>query len=73
MHILDHLVAGLAFETASQRTEAIRAAREAALADEAGKALDATLTALGAPPRPPVIKPIVLVRRTPARARAQAR
>jgi indolepyruvate ferredoxin oxidoreductase, beta subunit len=73
MHILDHLVGGLAFETASQRSEAIRAAREAALADEAGKALDATLVTLGAPPRPSVVKPIALVRRTQARAGAHAR
>ena len=56
-HILTHLaVAGT--ENAAGCANAIRAAREAALADEAGKALDAALAAHGAPPRPLEPQPI---------------
>jgi indolepyruvate ferredoxin oxidoreductase beta subunit len=56
-HILDHLAErGASIET---RTEAIRQAREAALADDAGKALDAALVRHGAPPRPALSRPIV--------------
>ena len=51
MHILDYLLgAGV---------DAVRDAREAALADEAGKKLDETLVRHGAPPRPVVARPIV--------------
>jgi indolepyruvate ferredoxin oxidoreductase beta subunit len=53
-HILEHLVDGGGFATAA----AIREARDAALADEAGKALDQVLTRHGAPPRPIVAQPI---------------
>ena len=42
---------------------AIRATRTAALADDAGKALDATLLSHGAPPRPVRPQPIRFVRR----------
>jgi indolepyruvate ferredoxin oxidoreductase, beta subunit len=42
LHIVDHLTS----------TEAVRAAREAALADEGGKALDQALLAHGVPARP---------------------
>jgi indolepyruvate ferredoxin oxidoreductase beta subunit len=48
MHILDHLT------TAG----AVREAREAALADEGGRGLDAALVRHGAPPRPVVAQPI---------------
>jgi indolepyruvate ferredoxin oxidoreductase, beta subunit len=51
LHIVDHLAAGAA--PVAARAEAVRAAREAALADDAGRALDRTLVAHGAPPRPP--------------------
>ncbi|RLJ65216.1 DUF6537 domain-containing protein [Sulfurisoma sediminicola] len=43
-HILEHLAAA--------KPETIRAARDAALADEGGVAFDKALTAAGAPPRP---------------------
>ena len=39
-HIVDHLASGDAFATPAARAAAIREAREAALADEGGKALD---------------------------------
>ena len=42
---------------------AVRAARDAALADDAGKALDATLVQHGAPPRPVKAVPIHWVRK----------
>jgi indolepyruvate ferredoxin oxidoreductase beta subunit len=57
---LAHIVAHLAASDAGT----IRAAREAALADEGGKALDRTLVAHGAPPRPVVPQPVRFVRKT---------
>jgi indolepyruvate ferredoxin oxidoreductase beta subunit len=55
LHVLDHLArAGRPDEAA----DAAAAAREAALADDAGKALDATLVQHGAPPRPDKAVPI---------------
>ena len=54
LHIVDHLAATAA--PAAERAGAIRNARDAALADEAGTALDRTLVAHGAPPRP--VKPV---------------
>jgi indolepyruvate ferredoxin oxidoreductase beta subunit len=60
LHVLDHLAHGGRAEDAAQ---AIRAAREAALADDAGKALDATLVQHGAPPRPVKAVPIRWVRK----------
>jgi len=57
LHVIRHL-ASPAFGTAAERTEAIRRAREAALADDAGKALDKTLHELGAPPRAIKAQPI---------------
>ncbi len=56
-HILVHL-AGAEDRSAAARAQAIREAREAALADEAGKALDRTLAEHGAPPRPAKAQPI---------------
>jgi indolepyruvate ferredoxin oxidoreductase beta subunit len=50
-HILDHLT--------SAGATAVREAREAALADEAGKTFDETMTRHGAPARPAVARPIV--------------
>jgi indolepyruvate ferredoxin oxidoreductase beta subunit len=59
LHVLDHLApAGDA--------AAIAAARNAALADDAGKALDATLIQHGAPARPVKEQPLRFVRRIPA-------
>lgn len=57
-HILQHLAAGPA--------AAVRGAREAALADDAGRALDQALVAHGAPPRPPREQPLRFYRRRPA-------
>jgi indolepyruvate ferredoxin oxidoreductase beta subunit len=60
LHVLDHLAHG---GRADEAAKAIHAAREAALADDAGKALDATLVAHGAPPRPVKAVPIRWVRK----------
>jgi indolepyruvate ferredoxin oxidoreductase, beta subunit len=57
---LAHIVTHLATSDAA----VIREAREAALADEGGKALDRALVAHGAPPRPAVAQPVRFVRRT---------
>jgi indolepyruvate ferredoxin oxidoreductase beta subunit len=57
LHVIRHL-ASPAFGSVAERTLAIRRAREAALADDAGKALDKTLNELGAPPRPIKTQPI---------------
>jgi indolepyruvate ferredoxin oxidoreductase beta subunit len=56
-HILTHLAVA-STKNAAESARSIRAARDAALADEAGKALDAALVAHGAPPRPPKPQPI---------------
>jgi indolepyruvate ferredoxin oxidoreductase beta subunit len=60
LHVLEHLARG---GIASEAAQAVRAAREAALADDAGKALDATLVQHGAPPRPVKAVPIHWVRK----------
>jgi indolepyruvate ferredoxin oxidoreductase, beta subunit len=60
LHVLDHLAQG---PSAQQCALAIAAAREAALADDAGQALDAALVQHGAPPRPVKEQPIRFVRR----------
>ena len=61
LHVLDHLAdagSGTSFASHSLRAEATAAARSAALQDEAGKALDQTLAAHGAPVRPVKAQPI---------------
>jgi indolepyruvate ferredoxin oxidoreductase, beta subunit len=58
-HVLDHLAQGV---NASAAAQAVALAREAALADDAGKALDATLVQHGAPARPVKAVPIRFVR-----------
>lgn len=60
LHVLDHLAHGGRAEDAAK---AVREAREAALADDAGKALDATLVQHGAPPRPVKAVPIRWMRK----------
>lgn len=60
LHVLDHLAHG---GRAEEAAKAVRAAREAALADDAGKALDAALVQHGAPPRPVKAVPIRWVRK----------
>ena len=63
LHVIDHLATAGSFADDSARAAAIRAARTAALADDAGNALDATLVSHGAPPRPVKPQPIRFVRR----------
>jgi indolepyruvate ferredoxin oxidoreductase beta subunit len=65
VHIVEHL-AETSGTSAAARAEAVRQAREAALADEAGTALDATLVHHGAPPRPAIAQPIVWTRKRAA-------
>ncbi|MDB5958602.1 indolepyruvate oxidoreductase subunit beta family protein [Ramlibacter sp.] len=60
LHVLEHLARG---GVPMEAARAVRAAREAALADDAGKALDATLVQHGAPPRPVKAVPIRWVRK----------
>lgn len=62
LHVLDHLAVGGRAESAAV---AVAAAREAALADDAGKALDATLVQHGAPPRPVKAVPIRWMKQRP--------
>jgi indolepyruvate ferredoxin oxidoreductase beta subunit len=65
LHVLDHLAQG---GVPQQAAAAVAAAREAALADENGKALDAALVQHGAPPRPVKAQPIRWMRKPPAAA-----
>jgi indolepyruvate ferredoxin oxidoreductase beta subunit len=60
LHVLHHLALG---GLPADAARAVRAAREAALADDAGKALDATLVQHGAPPRPVKAVPVRWVRK----------
>lgn len=62
LHVLEHLAPG---PDAPAAARAVQAAREAALADEAGTALDAALRAHGAPARPLKAQPIRWVRKAP--------
>jgi indolepyruvate ferredoxin oxidoreductase beta subunit len=62
LHVLDHLAHGPSPDSAA---EAIAVARNAALADDAGQALDAALVRHGAPPRPLKAQPIRWMRRPP--------
>ncbi|KQU89149.1 indolepyruvate oxidoreductase [Variovorax sp. Root318D1] len=65
LHVVDEL-AGRTALPAPMRTDAIAAAREAALADEGGKALDAALVRHGAAPRPVQAQPIRWMKRPPS-------
>jgi len=66
LHVVDHLAkAPLPDPSPAARATAIAAAREAALADDAGTALDAALVRHGAPPRPVKAQPIRWMKRTP--------
>jgi indolepyruvate ferredoxin oxidoreductase beta subunit len=58
MHVLEHLATGASFTSSEARAAAIAQAREAALLDEAGQALDQTLVSHGAPARPVRAQPI---------------
>ena len=69
LHVLEHLAV---LPDAATATKAIADARAAALADDAGKALDATLVRHGAPAREPKAQPIRFVRKKPAASARQA-
>jgi indolepyruvate ferredoxin oxidoreductase, beta subunit len=60
LHVLDHLAQG---PDAAASAKAIEAARAAALADDAGLALDAALVQHGAPPRPLKEHPVRFMRK----------
>jgi len=62
LHVLDHLAVG-GQTTPQVRAEAIRAARIAALADDAGKELDKALAKHGAAPLPVKAQPILWVKK----------
>ncbi|MDM0011614.1 indolepyruvate oxidoreductase subunit beta family protein [Variovorax sp. J22P168] len=69
LHVIDQLaIAPLPDGAPEARARAIAAAREAALADEAGNALDAELVRHGAPPRPVKEQPIRWMKRRPEAA-----
>ncbi len=68
LHVLQHLAHG---EDAEQAATAVKAARTAALADDAGNALDSALVQHGAPARPVKEQPIRFVR-NPAQRKSSA-
>jgi indolepyruvate ferredoxin oxidoreductase, beta subunit len=72
LHITGHLAQGGTFATLDARAEAIAAARTAALLDEAGSALDATLRQHGAPAREIKAQPIRWIQRRPGPLQARA-
>jgi indolepyruvate ferredoxin oxidoreductase beta subunit len=63
VRILETLVEGGTVADPQARAQAIRAAREAALADPEGRALDGSLAAHGIAPRPPESKPVRFMER----------
>ncbi len=63
LHVLEHLVAGP--RPVAERIAAVRAAREAALADESGTAFDLALREQGAPPRAAREQPVRWYKRKP--------
>jgi indolepyruvate ferredoxin oxidoreductase beta subunit len=63
LHVVRHLAAAPHFTDGTARAAAIAAARQAALADDAGQALDKTLKQHGAPARPLKAQPIRWVRK----------
>ncbi len=70
LHVLDHLAIAAPFASDEARAAAIRAAREAALADGSGESLDRALATHGAPPRPVRAQPIRWVAHRPGRPAA---
>ncbi|HEX7440333.1 MAG TPA: indolepyruvate oxidoreductase subunit beta family protein [Caldimonas sp.] len=68
LHVIDHLAPAAPARGAAARAAAIRSARTAALADDAGIALDKSLLLHGAPPRPLKEQPIQWVRARPGGA-----
>ncbi len=70
LHVIDHLAQAPGFSTEAARAAAIAHAREAALKDEGGLALDQALRQHGAPARPVKAQPIRWVKAPPGRAKA---
>ncbi len=68
MHVLQHLAQGAAFAHDDARANAIAAARTAALADDAGQALDKALRQHGAPAREILAQPIRWIKTPPGRS-----
>ncbi len=71
LRIMDALVEGGAVGDVRERANAIRAARESALADPEGRALEGSLEKVGIAPLPPRPQPVQFVRR-PGAARKSA-
>jgi indolepyruvate ferredoxin oxidoreductase beta subunit len=65
LHVIDHLAVQARFDTHDTRAAAIASARQAALADDTGKALDRALVQHGAAPRPVREQPVHWVRSRP--------
>ena len=66
LRIMDTLVEGNAkVATDTERRNAIRAARDAALADPEGRKLEQSLSTVGITPLPPKAKPITIMRKPP--------
>jgi indolepyruvate ferredoxin oxidoreductase beta subunit len=65
LHIVAQVAPARSQAEAARKVDAVRAAREAALADDAGRAFDQALKAHGAPPRPLRAQPIRWYRRRP--------
>jgi len=63
LHVLDHIAVGGQWDGSQARAEAIRAARVAALADDAGKEMDKILAKHGAAPLPVKAQPIMWVKK----------
>ncbi len=72
LHIIDHLANAAPFASDDLRARAIAQAREAALKDEAGTALDQALLQHGAAARPIKAQPIRWVKTPPGRAKAES-
>lgn len=62
LHVLNHLM-DIDFESARARAAAIRSARESAMSDDTGKALDQALANAGAPARPVKAQPVMWVKK----------
>jgi indolepyruvate ferredoxin oxidoreductase beta subunit len=65
LRIMDTIAAGGTFASDAARAAAIKAAREAALADPEGRKLEQSLEAVGIVPQPPQPKPLTFFRRPP--------
>jgi len=65
LRIMDTIAEGGAFASDAARAAAIKAAREAALADPEGRKLEQSLEAVGIAPQPPRAKPLTFFRRPP--------